>query len=136
MEFKLCYKNYPFKMSLSAMREFKNRTGKDLWFTLLSFLECYVSNMNAAPLTLMSKLAGCVDFETASEVFYCLVKGAESGIELEQIQDAMFRVGWRPVESNNSEFIEPYPLVLVGIATQIDTQFKNEIPVKKKEQIG
>lgn len=136
MHFKLCYKSYPFKMSLAAMREFKTNTGKDLWFTLLSYLECYVAHANEPTITLMAKLTACVDFDTASQALYSLVKAAEPGTELEQLQDGMFRVGWRPVEEEESEFIQPYPLVLVDIATQIDGQFKREIPLKKKEQTG
>ncbi len=107
MELRLCYKTYPFKMNLAAMRQFKTKTNKDLWFTLVSFLETYIANQSKPTITLMRALYQCVDFETASEAFHALVKQGDSSIELEQIQDAMFRVGWRPVEDEDSEFIQP-----------------------------
>lgn len=121
-------------MSLSAMRQFKRDAGKDLWYTLVSFLECYALNSDDADLTLMRKLYAVVDFETASHVFHCLAKEEDSYIELEQIQDAMFRVGWRP--NNEDEFAQPWPLIMVQVATQIDKTFNEVIAVKKKEQTG
>lgn len=137
MEFKLCYKTYPCKMNLDAMRQFKTKTGKDLWYTLISFLETYVENQEKPVLTLMKSLYNCVDFETASHILHVLAQQEDKSIEFEQIQDAMFRVGWRPVEDENSEFIQPYTVVLVDIANKIDAQFKEAIgDVKKKAQTG
>ncbi|HBU52206.1 hypothetical protein [Alteromonas australica] len=137
MELRLCYKTYPFKMNLAAMRQFKTKTNKDLWFTLVSFLETYIANQSKPTITLMRALYQCVDFETASEAFHALVKQGDSSIELEQIQDAMFRVGWRPVEDEDSEFIQPWPLILVDVANEIDQEFRATVSdIKKKEQTG
>jgi len=136
MEFKLCYKTYSFKMNLAAMKQFKERTGLDLWFTLVAFLECYVENQHKPTLTLMRALFQKLDFETASEVLYCLIQQAEKSIEIEQLQDAMFRVGWRPVDAEDSEFRQPWPLVMVDIANQIDRQLQQAIDVKKKAPAG
>lgn len=124
-------------MNLDAMRQFKSKTGKDLWHTLISFLETYVENQEKPVLTLMKSLYSCVDFETASHIFHVLAQQEDKSIELEQIQDAMFRVGWRPVEDENSDFIQPYTVVLVDIANKIDLQFKESIgDVKKKALTG
>jgi len=137
MQFKLCYKSYGWKMSLDAMKQFKSKTGKDLWFTLVSFLEAYIENEGKPVLTLMKSLYNCVDFETASQILHVLAQQEDKSIELEQIQDAMYRVGWRPVEDENSEFIQPYPIVLFDIAKQIDKQFKEALgDVKKKALTG
>jgi hypothetical protein len=124
-------------MNLAAMRQFKTKTNKDLWFTLVSFLETYIANQSKPTITLMSALYQCVDFETASEAFHALVKQGDSSIELEQIQDAMFRVGWRPVEDEDSEFIQPWPLILFDVANKIDQEFRATVSdIKKKEQTG
>lgn len=85
----------------------------------------------------MRALYQCVDFETASEAFHALVKQGDSSIELEQIQDAMFRVGWRPVEDEDSDFIQPWPLILFDVANKIDQEFRATVSdIKKKEQTG
>ena len=123
-------------MSLAAMRRFKTATGKDLWYTLVAFLECYVENNDQPVLTQMKSLYNCVDFELASHVLHTLAQEENKSIELEQIQDAMFRVGWRPVESEDSEFIQPYPMILVDIANQVDKQFSEVVDVKKKIPTG
>lgn len=124
-------------MNLAAMRQFKAKTNKDLWCTLITFLECYIANQSKPTLTLMKALYQCVDFETASEAFHALIKQGDSAIELEQIQDAMFRVGWRPVEDEESDFIQPWPLVLFDAASQIDREFREALgDLKKKEPTG
>jgi len=124
-------------MNLDAMRQFKAKTGKDLWFTLVSFLESYIENQDKPTLTLMRSLYQCVDFETASEALHALVKQGDNSIELEQLQDAMFRAGWRPIEDENSEFIQPWPLVLFDLANQVDTEFKEALgDIKKKQPTG
>lgn len=137
MQLRLCYKTYPFKMNLAAMRQFKTKTNKDLWCTLVTFLECYIMNQSKPTLTFMKSLYQCVDFETASEAFHALIKQGDSSIELEQIQDAMFRVGWRPVEDEESDFIQPWPLVLFDAASQVDREFREALgDLKKKEPTG
>jgi hypothetical protein len=137
MELRLCYKTYPCKMNLAAMRQFKAKTNKDLWCTLITFLECYIMNQSKPTLTLMKALYQCVDFETASEAFHALIKQGESSIELEQIQDAMFRVGWRPCDEEDSEFIQPWPLVLFDVAQKIDAEFREALgDIKKKAPTG
>lgn len=132
MNVNLCYKSYPFKMSLQAMRDFKRATNKDLWFTLVSVLEVYFANLDKPVLTLLKALYEAVDFETASYAIHYLIKAEDKSIELEQIQDAMFRVGWRPVEDDDSEYRQPYPIVLVQMSKAIDSQLSDEVDVKKK----
>lgn len=121
-------------MSLDAMRQFKRETGKDLWFTLISFLDVFVRNQDESDLTLMRLLYETVDFETASHVFHCLAHAENSSLEVEQMQDAMFRVGWRPNELG--EQAQPWPLVMYKVAIDIDKAFSEVVSVKKKAQTG
>ena len=118
-------------MSLQAMRDFKRATGQDLWFTLVNLLEVYFENLDKPVLTLLKSLYKTVDFDTASHAIHCMIKAEDSSIELEQIQDAMFRVGWRPVENEDSEFRQPYPIVLVQMSKAVDEQLADEVKVKK-----
>lgn len=124
-------------MNLDAMRQFKKATGQDLWHTLMHLLEVYIKNRECQNIfELMRKLTGVVDFETASHLLYCLVKQEDKCVELQQIQDAMFRVGMRPVETADSDFCQPYPMVLVEVAHEIDSLIAEGVGEIKKGQGG
>ena len=132
MNIYLCYKSYPIKMSLQAMKQFKTATGKDLWYVLIHVFETYLKNADKPVLTLLRELYSCIDFDTASHVLHALIQAEDKSIELEQIQDAMFRVGWRPIEDDDSEYRQPYPIVLVQMSKAVDEQLSDEVNVKKK----
>lgn len=134
MEFKLAYKSYEYKMSLAAMKRFKEATGRDLWSILSQYVVEYSNHKESPLLRLCGALGEFCDFETASYIFYCLAKECNSRLTIEEIQDAMFHVGWRPSERPD-DMSEPYPLVLVLIASDID-QYFSELVVKKKQSLG
>jgi hypothetical protein len=117
-------------MDLGSMRAFKKATGKDMWFTLISIMEVYLSNMNKSPLQLMKVLYETVDFETAAQLFYALAYQENKAIEIEQLEDGMLRVGWRPIEDEGNS-IQPYPILLFLIASDIDEQIKEVVTGKK-----
>lgn len=131
MALKLCYKEYPYKMSLAAMKQFKQATGQDLWCTLLKFMECYALTKDDVLITRMRKLYETVDFDTAAQLFYSLVKAESKEIPIEEIEDAMFKVGWLPTD-RPTDLSEPWPLMLVVIAHEINKEFEQEISEIKK----
>lgn len=55
----------------------------------------------------------------------------DDSVEIEQIKDAMNRVGWLPVEDSDSEYRQPWPVVLVDAANKINQQM-NEVSDEKK----
>ena len=124
-------------MSIAAMKQFKQATGKDLWFTLLSFQAEYqqLRLTEQSTLGLMTKLFGLCDFFDAAECLHALIKGHEDNksIPLQEIQDAMYRVGWMPSDRSD-DMSDPWPLVLVAAALEIDDQFK-ELQEPKKKQV-
>jgi hypothetical protein len=117
-------------MSLQAMKQFKAATGKDLWYVLIHVFETYLKHADKPVLTLLRELYSCIDFDTASHVLHALIQAEDKSIELDQVQDGMYRVGWRPVEEEDSGKRQPYPLVLVQAAQLIDGQLTEVI--KKK----
>lgn len=121
----LCYKQYDAKMSLEAMKNFKAATGKDLWFTLLSFIESYIELDGQSALSKCTKLMGIVDFETAAQAFYCMIKTEKKEIPLEEIEDAMFRVGWLPTD-RDGDLSEPWPLIMYKLACDTHEQFEGK----------
>lgn len=128
---KLCYKEYPYKMSLGAMKEFKKATGKDLWHTLLSMIEVYIATEESPLITRLRALYETLDFETAAYAFHCLIKQENKSIPLSEIEDSMFRVGWMPTD-RDGDASEPWPFVMVKLAYDIDSHF-SELGKKKAD---
>ena len=131
MRFTLCYKEYPFRMTLGAMKQFKSATGKDLWHTLIAFLDDWMKSEKESTLTRCRGVYNVVDFATAAELIHALVKAENKSIPMAEIEDAMFRVGWLPVDLDDGN-INPYPLILVSIAHQINETFSSEVEEVKK----
>ncbi len=134
MKFTLCFKEYPFKMSLAAMRDFKEATGKCLWSTSLRFLHDFTESRAKGEnlLLTLAKVGSIMDFEESAEFMYCLAKQENSQIKLAEIQDAMFHVGMTPSEIDGNKF-EPYQIVILGICTDIQKHLQ-ELAVEKKQE--
>ncbi len=130
MIIKLCYKEYPFKMSIGAIKEFKQSTGLDLWYTLITFLEAFVDSKSMDELARDRYLNSMLDFEDAAVLFHTIIRQEDKSIPLEEIQDAMFRVGWRTNE-NTTDMSEPYPKIMAKVAFDVDDYFQ-ELSLKKK----
>jgi hypothetical protein len=128
---KLCYKSYPYKMTLGAMKQFKQSTGNDLWCKLLQFMECYAETSGEPVVTRMRRLYEVIDFEAASHLFYSLIRAEDKSIPIEEIEDAMFKVGWLPTQ-REGDMSEPWPLVLVVVAHEINKQFESDAAEAKK----
>lgn len=120
---KLCYKEYQVKMTLGAMKQFKQATGKDLWCSLLLFLEAFYASKDLSILSRCTRMYEVMDFETASQVFHALINASGDKTSLAEIEDAMFRVGWLP-SVKDDDFAEPWPLVMVALASECDRQLK------------
>jgi hypothetical protein len=118
-------------MTLGAMKQFKDATGKDLWHTLIAFLDEWTKSEKESTLTRCRGVFNTVDFATAAELIHALVKAEDKSIPIAEIEDAMFRVGWLPVDLEDGN-VNPYPLILVSIAHQVNSAFSVEIENLKK----
>ncbi|OEU76780.1 MAG: hypothetical protein BA864_05210 [Desulfuromonadales bacterium C00003093] len=130
MIIKLCYKEYEARLTLDAMKSFKSATGKDLWCSLLQFTECWRTSDGDGALTRVRKLYEVMDFETASQLFYAMIKPLNKSIPLAEIEDAMFRVGWLPSDRED-DMSEPWPLVMVKLSYDVDAYFNEGVKEKK-----
>lgn len=130
MKFKLCYKEYDCKISLGAMKRFKEATGKDLWHVLTSFIIEYSERNDESIMKTCSHMYGVCSFDTAANLFYSLAKECNSALTIEEIEDAMFHVGWLPTD-RDGDMSEPWPMVMVLLAADVNKYF-NEITLKKK----
>ena len=129
--FKLCYKEYPSKMSLDAMKQFKQRTGKDLWCLLLTLIEVNIKTAELTTVERMRQLYESCDFEIASHAFHSLC--SKESVSIDEIQDGMFRTGWRPTERPD-DMSEPWALVLLMLAYEVDRGF-DQVPEEDKKKV-
>ena len=118
-------------MTLGAMKQFKDATGKDLWHTLIAFLDDWMKSEKESTLSRCRGVYNVVDFATAAELIHALVKAEDKSIPIAEIEDAMFKVGWLPVDLEDNN-VNPYPLILVSIAHQINSSFDSGVEDLKK----
>ncbi len=111
---------------------FKKATGKDTWFTLVSILNAYLKAKDKNVLDMLLDVMGACDFDSAAQLFYSAIKQGESGTSLDEIRDGMQRVGYRPVEREDSDMCQPWPLLLIVLAQKFDADLAEAIEVKKK----
>lgn len=119
---KLCYKEYDYKLNLSACKAFHEQTGKDLTHTLLRYLDACRTTKNMETLQRLEYFFGIEKFDVIAKAFHCLIKQENKNIPLVEIEDAMFRVNWIPNEED-SDLCEPWPLVMVDLATQVNDYY-------------
>jgi len=131
MQVHLCYKPYQFKMSLGAMKAFKEATGKDLWSTLITFVDSWSRSKEEPELTRYREAYKAVDFETAVHAAHCMIHEYDKSISMDEIEDAMFRCGWLPNADGNDKGA-PYPIVLINMALQIHSTFSSDEKAKKR----
>ena len=131
MIIKLCYVEYPFKITLGACKQFYDETGQDLQRLLIRYIQATVETREMSLLPRMNAFLSVESFEVAAEAIYALAKTENSCVTLDDIRDGMFKVSWLPSERVD-DMSEPWPLVMLDIANQVDAYFKKDLPVKKK----
>lgn len=129
---KLCYKEYDYKVNLAACKSFYEQTGTDLQHTLLLYLGACNKSMGQELIERMATFHNVCSFDKAAKLIHCLIKQKDTSIPLAEIEDAMFRVSWTPTDQD-SDLCQPWPLVMIDIATQINDYFADNLPKKKAD---
>lgn len=130
---KLCYKEYDYKVNLAACKSFYEQTGTDLQHTLLMYLDaCQKSRDQEGVLERMAMFHNVCTFDKATKLIHCLIKQEDKSIPLAEIEDAMFRVSWTPTDQDG-ELCQPWPLVMLDLATQVNDYFADNLPKKKAD---
>ena len=132
MQFKLCYKDYDFKLTWAAKREFKRETGRGLWSTLQGVFAVANKNKGASTWDLLCAIGEHIDDVDGATLLWVLAKQCNSTLQISEIADACDRVGWRPVDEG-SEHAQPYTYVLYDIVLQIDKMYQEEAIKAKKD---
>ncbi len=131
MKFQLCYKDYEYKITWAAKREFKRETGRGLWSTLQGVMGVVRQNGEGSVLDLMAAIGKHIDDVDGAILLWVLAKQCNSALSLGEIADACDRVGWRPV-SDDSAYAQPYTYVLYLMLIDIDQMYEDEAIKAKK----
>jgi len=129
---KLCYKEYPLKMSLNACKVFFDKTGLDLQTVFMKYIaHC----SNTSEMKLAERLVSFSELYTrdiASKALHAVIDEATDGIPLAEIEDATYRVGWFE-SANDDDISEPWPMVMLSTALEINNYFTSNTDVKKSD---
>ena len=131
MKFSLCYKDYDYKVTWSAKREFKRETGRGLWSTIQGVMSIVHDNQDGSAFDLMSAIGKHIDDVDGAILLWVLAKQCNSAWTLAEIADACDSVGWRPV-SSDSNYAQPYTYVIYSILLDIDKMYEEEAIKAKK----
>lgn len=131
MEFKLAYKAYPFSMSLAACKRFTDATGLDLHDVLMDYIHAYTAVSKETDLKKVSVMSKLHSRAIACHVFHAISE-KENSIKLEEFEDATYLTSWFRSEVVDG-MSEPWPIVLVGVAMDVNNYINENLHVKKKD---
>lgn len=130
---KLAYINYPYKISIGAIKQFYDKTGLDLDSVLYEYLLAYreiPKDSDGFKVTaLMLRVCPAIH---AAELFHAIFQAKNSCVSLDEIQDGMAQVAGR-YNPEADECSNPWPLVLVKLAYEVDEYKFNNIDTGKKK---
>ena len=129
MEINLCFKTYSCKLNLAACKSFHDKTGKDLSYILMCYLELFRSNAKLGTTERLQQAFGMESFNVIAKLFHCLIAQEDKSIPLAEIEDAMFRVGWMPTDADGDD-CEPWPMVVTRLAADVSSYYA-ELDKKK-----
>jgi hypothetical protein len=135
LEIKLCYKSYPIALTPGGSKYYREKAAKidgapkSLTAALFTMYCAYLDSREKSIWHLCRDCFSSMDELVASYVFKAII--TDKSIELEQIQDAMARVGWTPVEDDDSEFRQPWPIVMIDAFVKIENSMKDLVKEKK-----
>ena len=131
MKFSLCYKDYEYKITWAAKREFKRETGRGLWSTLQGVMGVVHENKKGSVLDLMAAIGRHIDDVDGAVLLWVLAKQCNSALTLAEIADGCDRGGWRPI-ADDSEYAQPYTYVIYSMLLDIDAMYEQEAIKAKK----
>lgn len=131
MDFKLCYKTYPFKISQGACKGFFEQTGLDLQTVFLTYICSFHESTKEKAGQRLVLLSNLYSRDIACKAMYHMIKSEVKGVSMAELEDATFRVSW-VASDRDDDLSEPWPLVMVDIGLQINSFFTENLNVKKQ----
>jgi hypothetical protein len=127
---KLCYKEYPFKLSLKSCKVFFDQTGLDLQTVFMKYIAACSKTMEMSLMDRLVYFSELYTRDVACKALHSIISQENKNIPLAEIEDATFRVSWMATD-NDDGLSEPWPLVMLDAALQINDYFSKEIEIKK-----
>lgn len=128
---KLCYKEYDWKLTIGACKKFFELTGLDLQTVYGDYIDAALNMQGVSIIGRMQALAKLYSRDVASKALHCIISANDESIPLAEIEDATFRVSW-VVADRPDDLSEPWPLIMLATAYDINEYFNTNLPVKKK----
>lgn len=129
---KLCYKEYDWKLTNGACKSFFDKTGLDLQTVFADYITAWVDlPENISLMNRMQVFSKIQTRDVASKALHSIIKPCCDGVSLDEISDATFRVSWI-LSERPDDLSEPWPLVMLDAALQINDYFNANIPKKKE----
>lgn len=126
----LCYKKYPYKLTLGAAKRFFDKTGLDLQTVLMDYISTYIEHHKKPLLQLLVIMSKVYTRDIASYALYCMISEANSSVPIEEIDDATFRVSW-VASDREDDLSEPWAIVMYQLALEVNKYQEDNIEAKK-----
>ena len=124
---KLCYKEYDYKISLEADKNFTDKTGLDLQIVLAKYIECNHLNGEQTLLSRMVSLGSLYSRGVVNHALHSVIKPCHKEVSFDEICDGTFRVGWQ-LSERPDELSEPYPIIMLQLALDHNDYCNANIP--------
>lgn len=135
MEFKLCYKTYPFKISQGACKRFFEQTGLDLQTVFLTYICKFHGSQESTTGDRLVEMSNLYSRDVACKAMYSIIKEESDGVSISELEDATFRVSWT-ASDRDYDLSEPWPLVMVDIGLKINDYFSELADGKKPDTLA
>jgi hypothetical protein len=129
---KLCYKEYSYKMSLKACKVFFEQTGLDLQTVFMRYIVACAESKDDSVMARMVRMSEIYTRNIACKALHAVISQEDKSIPLAEIEDATYRVSWMPNEKED-DISEPWPMVMLDLALQINEYFASGLSVKKTD---
>lgn len=132
---KLCYKEYSWKITNGACRSFMEKTGKDLQGFFASYIVASIKmNKEISTFERCEILRDLHSVQDACNALFCIIDAGQDGISFAEIEDGAARVSWT-VNDKPDDLSEPWPVVMLDVALQLNNYLCENLPSKKKADI-
>ena len=132
---KLCYKEYEWKASNGACKSFSDKTGLDLHTVFGDYITaCMNMQDGLGLLEQMQVYAHLHSRKIAGLALHSIIKPCDSGVSLEEIDDATYRVSW-VLSDRPDDLSEPWPFVMLSTALEMNDYLNSNMPKKKETGI-
>lgn len=133
MGIKLCYKDYDWKLTIGAIKSFRDKTGKDLYGVFAKYITASINLHKDVSIFERNEIFRDLNSrETACQALYFIIKDAQDGVSLDEILDGALRVNWQ-LSDRPDDLSNPWPVVMLETAWLINEYNNNNIPKKKAD---